>query len=201
MIGRLRGVLIEKQAPDILIDVQGVGYEVRVPLTTHYHLPDTGTEVVLYTHFSVSENAQQLFGFIAKRDRTLFRELIKVNGVGPKVALAILSGMEVDVIVRHVMDNNAQALVKVPGVGKKTAERVILELKDRIKKISLEVAVPAPPGSGPEEKIWEDATSALLNLGYPRVQAEKALEAVRRETVPPDSLEEVLRRTLRILSR
>lgn len=184
MIGRLRGVLVEKQAPDILLDVQGVCYEVRVPLTSLYHLPDIGADVILHTHFSVSENAQQLFGFVAKRDRSLFRELIKVSGVGPKMALAILSGMEVDDIVQHIMDNNAQALVKLPGVGKKTAERLVVEMRDRLNSWELPATPTTAQGESnkiPVDDIISEAESALIALGYKPAQALQVVSSVQKE--------------------
>jgi len=132
MIGRLSGQLIEKQAPFLLIDVNGVAYEVQAPMTSFYPLPDIGGDVVLHTHLSISENAHQLFGFYSLEERTLFRTLIKVSGVGPKMALAILSGMAANDFVKCVKNDDVAALVKVPGVGKKTAERLIIEVKDRL---------------------------------------------------------------------
>ena len=188
MIGKLRGVLVEKQPPDILLDVNGVYYEVQVPMTSIYQLPDTDSEIVLFTHLAVNETAQQLFGFCQRRDRELFRTLIKVNGVGPKMALAILSGMETDTIVRCVRDDNSAALVKLPGVGKKTAERLIIELRDRLKEWDLPVyptaTVTAAPTTAPaanDNIITAEAESALIALGYKPTQASQMILSVLKE--------------------
>ena len=133
MIGRLRGTLLEKQPPEILIEVSGVGYEVNMPMTCFYKLPKEGEEAIVYTHFVVRDDAQLLFGFNNKTERALFRELLKANGVGPKLGLAILSGMSAEQFVACVHNEDATSLVKLPGVGKKTAERLVLEMKDRLK--------------------------------------------------------------------
>ena len=132
MIGRLQGKVVEKQAPDLLIDVQGVGYEVLVSLNTFFDVPEIGAVVTLHTHFVVREDIQQLYGFTKLSERSLFRNLIKVNGVGPKMALAILSGMSANDFALCVHNNDTAALVKLPGVGKKTAERLLIEMRDKI---------------------------------------------------------------------
>lgn len=185
MIGRLRGVLLEKQPPHLLVDVHGVGYDLLAPMTTFYSLPAVGEEVVLHTHFSVSENAQQLFAFINKEDRALFRQLIKVSNVGPKMALGILSGMDSSEFVRCVMNNNLNALVQVPGVGKKTAERLIVEMRDRLRDWSAAAdgPIPAPAKAAvtSENQIVADAESALIALGYKPVEAAKAINGVLSE--------------------
>lgn len=185
MIGRLRGVLLEKQPPHLLVDVHGVGYDLLAPMTTFYSLPAVGEEVVLHTHFSVSENAQQLFAFINKEDRALFRQLIKVSNVGPKMALGILSGMDSSEFVRCVMNNNLNALVQVPGVGKKTAERLIVEMRDRLRDWSAAAdgPIPAPVQAAvtSENQIVADAESALIALGYKPVEAAKAINGVLSE--------------------
>lgn len=142
MIGRLRGTLAEKQPPHLIIDVNGVGYELEVPMTTLYRLPKVGESVTVHTHLVVREDAHLLYGFAEKRERELFRELIRLNGVGPKLALALMSGLEVDELVRCVQAQDTSALVRVPGVGKKTAERLLVELKDRFK-----LGKPRPPCS------------------------------------------------------
>lgn len=134
MIGRLRGLIIEKQPPKVLIEVGGVGYEVFMPMTCFYELPDNGKEVIVLTHFAVREDAQILYGFNHEQERELFRELIKVNGVGPKLALAILSGMSAQQFISAVEQGEIKTLVKLPGVGTKTAERLIVEMKDRLKR-------------------------------------------------------------------
>ena len=131
MIGRLRGVIVGKTPPELLLDVNGVGYEVQSPMSTFYVLPDVGQEITIHTHFVVREDAQLLFGFMAESERSLFRTLIKVNGVGPKLALTILSGIEAEQFVYCVQNNDSAALVKLPGVGKKTAERLLVEMRDK----------------------------------------------------------------------
>ncbi len=145
MIGRLRGTLAEKQPPHLILDVNGVGYEVEVPMTTLYRLPSVGEPVTLHTHLVVREDAHLLYGFAEKRERELFRELIRLNGVGPKLALALMSGLEVDELVRCVQAQDTSTLVKIPGVGKKTAERLLVELKDRFKASSLIASYPPFP--------------------------------------------------------
>lgn len=194
MIGRLTGILLEKQAPYLLIDVNGVGYEVQAPMTSFYPLPDAGGEVVLHTHLSISENSHQLFGFYTQQERLLFRTLIKVNGVGPKMALAILSGMPAGEFVHCVRSDNVAALVKVPGVGKKTAERLIIEVKDRLKdfgdgtEVMVEQSVESPQGS-PQglSHIVADAEGALIALGYKPVQATKMISAAAQDNPDADS--------------
>jgi Holliday junction DNA helicase RuvA len=200
VIGRLRGVLLEKQPPHLLVDVQGVGYDLLAPMTTFYSLPELGAEVVLHTHFSVSETAQQLFAFINKEDRALFRQLIKVSNVGPKMALGILSGMDSSEFVRCVMSNNLNALVQVPGVGKKTAERLIVEMRDRLRDWSpaADGPVPAPIKAAvtSESQIVADAEGALIALGYKPVEAAKAINAVLSENKVGRS-EDLIRLALR----
>lgn len=201
MIGRLQGILLEKQPPGLLLDVRGVGYDLQAPMTTFYHLPELGEEVVLHTHFSVSETAQQLYGFYNKRDRSLFRQLIKVSGVGPKMALGIMSGMESDEFVRCVMQNRLAALVKVPGVGKKTAERLVIEMRDRLQDWDgREDASPAQTAQAAlisaDNLILAEAESALIALGYKPTEAARAISAVLEEHTVSRS-EELIRLTLR----
>lgn len=187
MIGRLSGVLIEKQAPYLLIDVAGVGYEVQAPMTSFYPLPVTGEKVILHTHLSVSENAHQLFAFYTLEERRLFRTLIKVSGVGPKMALAILSGMPVNEFVQCVKGDNVAALVRVPGVGKKTAERLIIEVKDRLgdlaewesggaANVNTESATPELLSNA----AVADAESALIALGYKPTVAVQMISAAQK---------------------
>ena len=187
MIGRLQGVLSEKQAPFLLLDVQGVGYEVQAPMTTFYRLPEVGEKVMLHIHLSVSETSQQLFGFVDQRDRQLFRWLIKVNGVGPKMALGILSGMEANDFARCVMENNTSALVRVPGVGKKTAERLMIDMRDRLKDWGTD------PGSAGERTDLDSTSSYVAEidivaeaesafaLGYKPTEAAKVVTRVLKE--------------------
>lgn len=205
MIGRLNGVLLEKQAPHLLLDISGVGYDVQAPMTTFYHLPDLGQPVVLSTHFAVSETSQQLYGFISRRDRDLFRQLIRVNGIGPKMAIGIMS-MESDDFVQCVMDDNIQALVKVPGVGKKTAERIVIDMRDKLKswdltEIEREVSGDAPARAAPsaltKNTIVAEAEGALVALGYRPAEAAKSIAAVYDESVT--RTEELIRLALRAM--
>jgi len=195
MIGRLRGVLLEKQAPEIVIDVNGVGYEVLVPMTTLYGLPALGQVVSLYTQFIVREDAQQLFGFSDVTSRRLFRDLIKVNGVGPKLALTIMSGIDSDEFVQCVQDGNTAALVKLPGVGKKTAERLIIEMRDRLKDWELPTSnskTVAPVGAA--KLNIAEAEAALVALGYKPQEASKAINALKADDA---SSEELIRAALK----
>ncbi|XOZ34624.1 Holliday junction branch migration protein RuvA [Halomonadaceae bacterium KBTZ08] len=189
MIGRIRGILIEKQPGGALIEAGGVGYEVDIPYTTFFRLPDSGHEAVLYTHLAVREDAQQLYGFANKGERELFRLLIRTSGVGPKLALAILSGLEADAFIRVVEDNDVAALVKIPGVGKKTAERLLIEVRDRIRQLEnspvgtpREETVSELPGMEPASSSpMEEAEAALIALGYRPQEADRALQAVAEE--------------------
>jgi len=203
MIGRLRGNLIEKQPPYLVLDVNGVGYELQAPMTTFYRLPAIGAEVVLHTHLSITENLHQLFGFADQRDRSLFRTLIKVNGVGPKLAIAILSGMEADDIARCVRDNNIKALTKVPGIGTKTAERLVIELRDRLKNWDM-------PNSDvlshneikqivSDNDIYTEAESALISLGYKPAEAAKMISMASKQK-PDAKSEELIRLALRSMA-
>lgn len=198
MIGRLSGILLEKQPPHILLDVQGVGYELDAPMSTFYQLPALGEKVTLHTHMVVREDAQLLYAFADKRGRELFRELIRLNGVGPKLALALMSGMEVDELVMAVQHQDVSALVRVPGVGKKTAERLLIELRDRFKvwdALPGAVSLAAPSGiADAPVKPSADAVSALIALGYKPQEASKAVAAVEEDGL---SSEELIRRALR----
>ncbi len=201
MIARLRGLLLEKNMPHLLLEVQGVGYELQAPMSTFFRLPDIDSEVILHTHLAVSETAQQLYGFIDKRDRELFRTLIKVSGVGPKMAIAILSGMEADDIARCVMEDNSAALVKVPGVGKKTAERLIIELRDKLKNWQSSAAPLAEmeAASQPQAVVVDhsdEAESALIALGYKPAEASRAIARVNKDGTASSS-EELIRLALR----
>ncbi len=200
MIGRIRGIILEKQAPELVIDVHGVGYELQAPLSTFYKLPAPGQEVVLYTHFVVREDAQQLYGFWQREDRSLFRTLIRVSGVGPKLALAILSGMDSEEFVRSVQRNDARALVNLPGVGKKTAERLIVEMRDRLDEWRPELSggSVATPSSDivatSRNRMVQDAESALIALGYKPQEAARAVSAALDDDVLES--EELIRRAL-----
>lgn len=198
MIGRLRGTLAEKQPPHLLLDANGVGYEVEVPMTTLYRLPGVGESVTLHTHLVVREDAQLLYGFFEKRERELFRELIRLNGVGPKLALALMSGLEVDELVRCVQAQDTSTLVKIPGVGKKTAERLLVELKDRFKAWetmpSIAMLVVEPRGAGAVTSAENDAVSALISLGFKPQEASRAVGAIQEDGL---SSEELIRRALK----
>lgn len=198
MIGRLRGTLAEKQPPHVIVDVNGLGYELEVPMTTLYRLPSLGEPLTLHTHLVVREDAQLLYGFFEKRERELFRELIRLNGVGPKLALALMSGLEVDELVRCVQAQDASVLVRIPGVGKKTAERLLVELKDRFKAWEtvpgMATLVVEPRGSGAVSSAANDAVSALISLGYKPQEASRAVSAIKEEGL---SSEDMIRRALK----
>lgn len=201
MIGRLRGTLAEKQPPHLIIDIGGLGYELEVPMTTLYRLPSVGQTVTLHTHLVVREDAHLLYGFFEKRERELFRELIRLNGVGPKLALTLMSGFEADELVKVVQAQDSSALVKVPGVGKKTAERLLVELKDRFKAWQTSPAmfelVPheaAAPAELPQASAEADAVSALISLGYRPQEASKAINAIKEKGL---ASEELIRRALK----
>ena len=194
MIGRLRGVLVEKQPPSLILDVRGVGYELEAPMSTFYRLPELGQEVTLITHFVVREDAQLLYGFSDKSERQLFRSLIRVNGVGPKLALAILSGMEGEMFARCVHEQDATMLTRIPGVGKKTAERLIVEMKDRLNEwqpalAALEQAATSKtPATNARHDPVQDAVSALIALGYRPQDASKAIAGVEADGLSTDQL-------------
>ena len=205
MIGRLRGKLAAKQAPELLVDVNGVGYEVSAPMTTFYRLGALGDEITLHTHLVVREDAQLLFGFATLEERTLFRELIKVNGVGPKLALGILSGIEAEAFVRCVQDGAVSTLVRIPGIGKKTAERLVVEMRDRLKaigEVELKGGAPAFITAAPPTPA-QDAQGALEALGYKPQEAAKAIAAVAKAAGADAALtsEELIRRALRSLAK
>jgi Holliday junction DNA helicase RuvA len=198
MIGRLRGVLLEKQPPEVLLEVSGVGYEIQLPMSSFYPLPDIGNEAIIYTHFVVREDAQLLYGFADKHERAMFRELIKVNGVGPKLALAILSGMSANQFVQCINNDAVSSLVKLPGVGKKTAERLVVEMKDRLKNwTGADLLTPESDRMAFENDIEntfvsgnakDEAISALVALGYKPALAEKAITQIYQEGMDCETL-------------
>lgn len=203
MIGKLRGLILEKQPPLVLLEVGGVGYEIYMPMTCFYELPNIGTEALVFTHFVVREDAQLLFGFNNKQERTLFRELIKVNGVGPKLALAILSGMSAQQFVNAVEREDSVSLIKLPGVGKKTAERLVVEMKDRFKGMHGDLFTPATelvlttPESGITDDSEAEAVAALVSLGYKPQEASRMIGKIARagadcETLIRDALRAAL---------
>ena len=197
MIGLLRGKLAVKQPPVLLIDVNGVGYEVEAPMTTFYDLPETGVEITLHTHLVVREDAHTLFGFLRLSDRALFRALIKISGVGPRMALAILSGMSADAFVRCIQDNNTAALTRVPGVGKKTAERLVIELRDNIGKAGVAGADVSSASAGPANAV-EEAVSALIALGYKPPDASRMVRGIDSKDL---GVEEIIRRALQAAAK
>ena len=190
MIGRLTGILVEKNPPQITLDVTGVGYEIDVPMSTFYQLPASGETVTLHTHLAVREDAHQLFGFATEAERTAFRQLLKISGVGARIALAVLSGLSVAELAQAVAAQETGRLTKIPGIGKKTAERLLLELRDRMKGVAgvaLAATVPAA----------NDILNALLALGYNEREAQAALKAL------PDgvSVSDGIRQALKSLSK
>lgn len=198
MIGRIRGILIEKKPPEILIDVSGITYEVQVPMSTAYQLPELGKELRLHTHFVVRDDAQLLYGFYQEKDKTLFRALIRVNGVGPKMALTILSSMDADEFVRTVQANDVSAMVNMPGIGKKTAERLIVEMRDRLDDWSDGGTTVVAAGDGAlAPSISKDAETALIALGYKPQQASRAINAVLKNNPELADSEALIRLTLK----
>jgi Holliday junction DNA helicase RuvA len=197
MIGRIRGTLVHKQPPDILVEVGGVGYELQVPMTTLFQLPELGSEVSLVTHFVVREDAQLLYGFIDERDRLLFRQLIKVSGVGPKLGLTILSGMDSSSFARCVQRDDISSLVALPGVGKKTAERLLIEMRDKLKDWLGPVESPTGGATtlAPVTNIVADAEGALVALGYKPQEASRMVVAVNDDSI--QSSEDLIRRALK----
>ncbi len=196
MIGFLRGTLIQKSPPQLVLDVQGVGYEVEAPMTTFYDLPALGQEVKLHTHLVVREDAHILFGFASETERLLFRVLIKVNGVGPKLALTILSGQSVAEFYRCVDDNDAKSLVRLPGVGQKTAERLIIEMRGRLPELGDVSTTKGSPSAvaNTQASPKQEAISALCALGYKPQDAAKMVQAVATED---KSCEDIIRMALR----
>lgn len=181
MIGRLRGLLAWKQPPYLLIDAQGVGYELEASLTTFQTLPEVGAEVTLLTHLAVREDAHTLYGFASPAERSLFRNLIRVTGIGPRLALLILSGMSVELFGRCVREGDATSLTRLPGIGKKTAERLIVELRDRIGELGLDptaVVLPGGPAVAPAINPVDDAISALVALGYKLPEASRMVQSL-----------------------
>ena len=198
MIGQISGKLIGKNPPEILVEVSGLTYEIQVPMSTVYHLPDLGKTVRLHTHFVVREDAQILYGFYDLKDKEMFRSLIRVNGVGPKMALGILSGMEVEDFVRTVRNDDVSAMVKMPGIGKKTAERLIIEMRDKLSgweavdKTNETVGLRSSPS-----RMTKDAEIAMVNLGYKPQQAAQAIAQVLRNNPEITDSEQLIRLALK----
>ncbi len=194
MIGFLRGKLVAKAPPLLVLDVHGVGYEVEAPMTTFYNLPLVGAEILLHTHLVVREDAHILFGFSTEADRSMFRTLIKVNGVGPKLALTILSGQSAEEFHRCIQNNDTQALVRLPGVGKKTAERLVIEMRDRLPDMAGSSASMVDDGlHQPVGSPKQEAISALCSLGYKPLDAGKMVQNINAEG---KSCEDIIRLAL-----
>ena len=188
MIGSIRGRLLEKNPPQILVETNGVGYEIDVPMSTLYNLPDIGAEVFLYTHYVVREDAELLFGFSTKAERSLFRLLIRISGIGPKIALSILSGISASILAQAVSQAEPGLLTRIPGVGKKTAERIVLELKGKIDTV-VGSADSQTPTSGAKAEI----ISALVSLGYSEREALQAVKGLAADVTVNDGIREALK--------
>ncbi|MBT0961824.1 Holliday junction branch migration protein RuvA [Denitromonas iodatirespirans] len=194
MIGRLRGTLLEKNPPQILVDVSGVGYEVDVPMSTFYHLPATGQAVSLHTHLAVREDGHFLYGFGSEEERAVFRQLIKVSGIGARTALAVLSGLSVGDLAQAIALQEAGRLVKIPGIGKKTAERLLLELKDKLGKALPTVAAglaPSDTAAAPDAR--SDILNALMALGYNEKEALGAMKGLADDAGVSDGIRQALK--------
>jgi len=195
MIAQLTGKILSKNPPEVVLEVSNIGYEILCPMSTFYQLGDTGQDVLLYTHLSIKEDAHTLFGFITKDEKILFRELIRVNGVGPKVALAILSHLTVGSLIECIRNEDADLLAKTPGIGKKTALKLIVELKDRLDKVEFSSAAITPSAaqsnSNPNAK---KALEALQSLGFKTKEANKMISSIDDQTL---STEELIRQALK----
>lgn len=201
MIGRLRGILLTRQPPQLTLEVQGVGYDIEAPMSTFYELPPVGSEVVLLTHLVVRDDAHLLFGFATDTERTFFRNLLKVNGIGARVALTILSGISVAGFARCVHDNDSASLTRLPGVGKKTAERLILEMRDRLSDWHTGPALAVGVTTGPlAEKAGpaSDAVRALIALGYKPQEASRMVHTLDSSGL---SSEQIIRRALQSMAK
>ncbi|HIQ14635.1 MAG TPA: Holliday junction branch migration protein RuvA [Leucothrix sp.] len=194
MIGQLRGILIHKQAPDLMLDVAGVGYELLASITTFIDLPELQNEVTLFTHLIVREDAHTLYAFSSQKERALFRTLLKVNGVGPKMALAIVSGMTVDEFSQLIHGNDVVGLTRLPGVGKKTAERLIIEMRDRLPEPDTQSDSSNNKLTLSIRNLEEEAVAALMALGYKPAQASKMVSSSSGENL---SVEEIVRKALK----
>jgi Holliday junction DNA helicase RuvA len=206
MIAHLNGTLLSKEPNSVIVDVSGVGYEVTIPLSTFYELANEGSDVQLRIYTHVKEDALQLYGFKTERERKLFVNFISVSGIGPKIGIALLSGMSADELINSIKTNNLARLTLIPGVGRKTAERLIVDLREKMTALAASQVEttsglePAASGASPEDSVRSDALSALLNLGYQRSSAEKAIDAVLNDGGEM-TVESVLRRGLRKLAR
>ena len=196
MIGQIKGRIIEKSPPEILIEVGGITYEVLVPMSTLYQLPDLGELIHLHTHFSVREDAQTLYGFIDAKTKKMFRSLVRINGVGPKMALGILSGMSVDDFVQTIQNNDSESMVRMPGIGKKTAERLIIEMRDKLSEWGSSEAH-SDLSLTSRSSIMKDAEIAMISLGYKPQQAARAIAQVLKTNPEIIDSEELIRFSLK----
>jgi Holliday junction DNA helicase RuvA len=191
LIGRISGKLIARHPPHVVVDVHGIGYEIDVPMSTFYQLPAAGSEVTLYTHLQVREDAHLLYGFASEQERHVFRQLLKISGVGARTALSVLSGLTVEELYHAVANEDSARLVRIPGIGRKTAERLLLELRDKLASIA-EGRVAGPDGSA-----GGDALNALVTLGYSVKEAKAALARLDPSLAAPDAI----RQALKLLSK
>ena len=196
MIGRLRGILIEKTPPTICVDVQGVGYELDVPMSTFYHLPELQQEITLFTHLSIRDDAHVLYGFGNSTERAAFRQLIKVSGIGARTALAILSGLEVNELALAIEQEDTQTLIRVPGIGKKTAQRLLLELRGKLESLATVAAAAPQSGHSAEASGQNDIEHALLALGYNRKEIQRVLKQIDKGL----TVEQGIRQALQLLA-
>ncbi len=196
MIGRLRGEIVYKHPPQLMLDVGGVGYELEAPMSTFYALPETGAQITLLTHLAIRDDAHVLYGFAKEGERELFRALLKISGVGAKMALGVLSGMNAEEFARAVQAGDTAALVRLPGVGKKTAERLVVEMRDRLDQLGVTPALTAPPTSAaaPVQSAADEAVAALVSLGYKPVEAQRMIQRV---DAPETNSEELIRAALK----
>ena len=197
MIGQIEGTIIEKNPPEILVEVAGITYEILVPMSTLYQLPESGELVRLHTHFSVREDAQTLYGFFDAETKKMFRSLVRVNGVGPKMALGILSGMSVEDFVQAVRNNDSEAMVRMPGIGKKTAERLMIEMRDKMIEWGSDDNVGSDLSSQNKSSFTKDAEIAMINLGYKPQQAARAIAQVLKVNPEINDSEELIRFSLK----
>lgn len=200
MIAFLRGRVIDKQPNRLIVDVQGVGYDVHVPLSTYYDVGDEGDDVALRVYTHVREDALLLYGFLTVLEQQVFERLIAISGIGPKLAIAVLSGIEARDLVGAVQRGDLARLTAIPGIGKKTAERIVLELRDRLKQLTALPAADAAASASPADRVRDDLVSALVNLGYHRPQAEKTVESALKSD-PDLGFEQALKISLRELLR
>ncbi len=196
MIGHLRGRLVRKSPPALIVDVNGVGYELEAPMSTFYRLPEVGSDIELHTHLVVREDAHLLYGFATEDERRLFRDLLRVTGIGPKIGLALLSGIDVDTFMRCVEGQDVDALTRIPGIGRKTAERLLIEMRDRIRALGQLPSASRPLNAAAGSRA--EAYAALVALGYRPVEVTRLLKSVESEGA---GTEELIRRALQAAAR